>query len=528
MLLLTFLQKQFNISDFISELWNKNQLKTDILSWLTVALALVPEAIAFSFVAWVNPMIWLHAAFIVWLVTSIFWGRPWMISWATWALAVVMVSLVAMHWIEYLFATLILMWILQILFWLFKFWKFIRLIPHSVMLWFVNGLAIIIFLSQIWQFKVWWEWIWQSDMMIMVVLILITMWIIHFFPKITKSIPSWLVAIIAVTLLVIFFPWLEETRTVASYLAENWYANLIWTFPSFHIPVIEKSFLEMMYIITPYAFILATIWLTESLMTLALIDEKTETRWRWNKESIWQWLANTVCWFFWSMWWCAMIWQSMINISNGWRWRISWVAASVFLILMIVFATKYIEMIPLAALIWLMFMVVIWTFAWPTIKMLNKIPKTDAFVILAVTFITVYTWDLAIAVISWVVISALVFAWQKSWEIYAKRFIDEKNTTHYILEWPVFFASVEKFKELFDVKNDTKEIIIDFADSKVLDHSAIEAINSLTEKYLNVWKKLHLKHLSSDCVKLIKNAKDIVDVNIYEDPRYNVADDKLW
>lgn len=527
MLLLTFLQKQFNISDFISELWNKNQLKTDILSWLTVALALVPEAIAFSFVAWVNPIVWLHAAFLVWLLTAIFWWRPWMISWATWALAVVMVSLVSIHWIEYLFATLVLMWILQILFWLFKFWKFVRLIPHPVMLWFVNWLAIIIFMSQLWQFKVAWEWISWISLFVMIWLILMTMFIIHFLPKLTKSIPSWLVAIVAVTVLVLLVPWLEDVRTVASYLAENWYSNLIWTFPSFHIPVIEKSFLEMMYIITPYAFILAIIWLTESLMTLSLIDEKTETRWRWNKESIWQWIANTTCGFFWAMWWCAMIWQSMINISNWWRWRMSWVSAAIFLILLIVFATKYIAMIPLAALIWLMFMVVIWTFAWPTLKMLTKIPKSDAFVIVAVTFITVYTWDLAIAVISWIVISALVFAWQKSQQIFVNKFIDEKNITHYELDWVLFFASVEKFKNLFDVKNDTKEIIIDFAKSRVMDHSAIEAINSLTEKYLEVWKKLHLKHLSSDCVKLIKDAEDVVDVNIIEDPKYKIADDKL-
>jgi len=395
------------------------------------------------------------------------------------------------------------------------------------MLWFVNGLAIIIFMSQIWQFKVWWEWISNEQIFVMWILILLTMWIIHFFPKITKSIPSWLVAIVAITLLSTFFPWLEETRTVASYLAENGYINLIWSFPSFHIPVIEKSFLEMMYIITPYAFILATIWLTESLMTLSLIDEKTETRWRWNKESIWQWIANATCWFFWAMWWCAMIWQSMINITNWWRWRMSWISAAIFLILLIVFATKYIAMIPLAALIWLMFMVVIWTFAWPTIKMLNKIPKSDAFVIISVTFITVYTWDLAIAVISWVIISALVFAWQKSQQIFVNRFIDEKNITHYELDWVLFFASVEKFKELFYIKNDTNEIIIDFAKSRIMDHSSIEAINNLTEKYLAIWKKLHLKHLSSDCRRLIKNAKDVVDVNIYEDPDYKIADDKL-
>ena len=523
MLLLTYLKNKW----FFNEFSDKKQLKTDVLSGLTVALALVPEAIAFSFVAGVNPMVWLHAAFIVWLITAIFWWRPGMISGATWALAVVMVSLVAIHGIEYLFATLVLMGILQILFWLFKFAKFVRLIPHSVMLWFVNGLAIIIFLAQIGQFKVDDVWLSWTQAIVMWLLILVTMSIIHFLPKLTKSVPSWLVAIVIVTLLVLLIPWLEETRTVASYLAENWYKDLIWSFPSFHIPVIDKSFIEMLYIITPYAFVLAIIWLTESLMTLGLIDEITETRGKWSKESIGQWIANTTCWFFWAMWGCAMIWQSMINITDGWRWRMSGITAAVFLILMIVFATNYISMIPLAALVWLIFMVVIWTFAWPTIKMMNKIPRADAFVIIAVTFITVYTWDLAIAVISWVIISALVFAWQKSQEIHVKKYIDKKNITHYELDWPLFFGSVEKFKTLFDINNDTKEIIIDFAESKVLDHSAIEAINSLTDKYAKKSKNLHLKHLSEDCRKLLKNAEKIVDVNIMEDPKYRVADDKL-
>ena len=532
MLLLSYLRKKWIFKEF----QDKKQLKTDILSGLTVALALVPEAIAFSFVAGINPMVWLHAAFIVWLITAIFWGRPGMISGATWALAVVMVWLVSIHWIEYLFATLVMMWALQILFWIFKFGKFVRLIPHSVMLWFVNWLAIIIFMAQIWQFKVNkvlenWDtvstWLSWTEAIVMWLLILVTMAIIHFLPKLTKALPSGLVAIVIVTLLVIFVPWLEETRTITSYLAENWYKELLWTFPSFHIPNIEVSFIEMLKIITPYAFILAVIGLTESLMTLTLIDEITETNWSWNKESIWQWIANTTCWFFWAMWGCAMIWQSMINISNWWRGRMSWISASIFLILMIVFATSYISMIPLAALVWLMFMVVIGTFAWPTIKMMNKIPRADAFVIITVTFITVYTWDLAIAVISWVIISALVFAWQKSQDIHIERYIDKKNITHYNLDWPLFFGSTERFKELFDIKNDTKEIIIDFADSKVLDHSAIEAINNLTEKYLDNWKILHLKHLTKDCRKLLKNAEKIVDVNILKDPKYKVADDWL-
>ena len=523
MLLLSYLKKK----GFFDELKDKNQVKTDLLSGLTVALALVPEAIAFSFVAGVNPMIGLHAAFIVGLITAIFGGRPGMISGATWAMAVVMTSLVASHWIEYLFAALVWVWVLQILFWLFRLGKLVRLIPHPVMLGFVNGLAIIIFLAQIGQFKVAWEWLGWIEVIIMWGLILLTMAIMHFLPKLTKSVPSGLVAIVFVTLLVLFIPGLEDTRTVASYLAENGYKDLVWTFPSFHIPSIGVSFLEMLYIIAPYSLVLAIIGLTESLMTLTLIDEITETRGKGNREAIGQGLANTTCWFFGAMWGCAMIGQSMINITSGARGRISGISASIFLILLIVFATSLISMIPLAALVWLMFMVVIGTFAWPTIKMLNKIPKSDAFVIIAVTTITVVTWDLAIAVVSGVIISALVFAWKKAEDIHVKKYLDEKNITHYELDGPLFFWSITRFKTLFDIKNDTKEIIIDFANSKVMDHSAIEAIDSLTEKYEKAGKILHLKHLSEDCRELIKNAEKIVDINIMEDPKYRVADDKL-
>jgi len=522
MLLLSYIKK----TSFFSELQDKNQLKTDVLSGLTVALALVPEAIAFSFVAGVNPMVGLHAAFIVWLLTAIFWWRPGMISGATGALAVVMTSLVVTYGIEYLFATLILMWALQIAFGLFGLWKLVRLIPHPVMLGFVNGLAIIIFLAQVGQFKVGGQWLAWIDLLIMWWLIVLTMAIIQFLPKITKSLPSGLVAIVVVTLIALFVPGFEDVRNVSSYLAENGYANLIGSFPVFHIPVIEVWFLEMMRIITPYALILAVIGLTESLMTLSLIDEITETRWNNNKESIGQGIANGVCGFFWAMWGCAMIGQSMINISNGGRGRMSWISASVFLIVLIVFATKYIALIPLAALVWLMFMVVIGTFAWPTFKMLSKIPRSDAFVIIAVTAITVISWDLALAVVAWVIISALVFAWKKAEDISTKRYIDKKITV-YELDWPLFFGSIEKFKTLFTISDDTAEVVIDFARSHVMDHSAIEAINSLTEKYEKAGKKLHLKHLSADCRTRIKNAEKIIDINIIEDPKYFVADVKF-
>jgi len=522
MFLLHYLQKH----NFI-DLEKKGQIKADILSGLTVALALIPEAIAFSFVAEVNPMVWLWAAFIMGLLTAVFWGRPGMISGATWAMAVVMTALVVSHWVEFLFAAIILAWVIQILFWVFKLWKLVRLIPHPVMLGFVNGLAIIIFLAQVWQFKVAGEWLSGTAMIIMALLILLTMAIIHFLPKLTKLVPSGLVAIVTVSLLVIFVPALWEVRTVADFLKENGFDTLKGAFPAFHIPMIEVSFVEMLKIIIPYSAILAVIWLTESLMTLTLIDELTETRWKANKEAIGQGIANTTCGFFGAMWGCAMIGQSMINISNGGRKRLSWISASIFLILFVVFWTSLILKIPLAALVWLMFMVVIGTFAWPTLKMLNKIPKTDGFVMIAVTVITVATWDLAIAVISWVIISALVFAWEKAEDIWVVRSVDKQNRTHYDLEWPLFFWSITKFRDLLDIQSDTKEIIIDFAKSKVMDHSAIEAINNLTEKYEKAWKKLHLRHLSPDCKKLIHNAKKIVDINVLEDPTYRVADDSL-
>ena len=526
MILLTYLNKK----GFFSEFSDKRQLKTDLLSGLTVALALIPEAIAFSFVAKVDPMVGLHAAFIVGIITAIFGGRPGMISGATGAMAVVMTAMVMTYGIEYLFITLILAGILQMLFGIAKMGKFVRLIPHPVMLGFVNGLAIIIFLAQMEQFKTidgsWVSWL---PAMIMWGLILLTMAIMHFLPKYTKAIPSGLAAIGTVTLLALYVPWINEhAKTIAGYLADN-DSVLKGGLPQFFNPFAHIStwILETLKIIVPTAFALAIIGLTESLMTLSLIDEKTNTRGKGNKESIAQWVANFVCGFFGSMWGCAMIGQSMINISSGWRGRMSGISASIFLLLFIVFGISIISLIPIAALVGLMFMVVIGTFAWPTLKILNKIPKSDAFVLIAVTVITVATGDLAIAVVSGIIISALVFAWQKSTQISVKRYIDEKNVTHYDFEWPLFFGSIEKFKTLFDVKSDTKEIVIDFADSKIMDHSAIEAIDNLTDKYSEENKKLHIRHISEDCRKLIKNADKIVEINIMEDPKYAVADDTL-
>lgn len=520
MFLLMYLKKKWYL-DFMEDRW---QVKTDILSGLTVALALVPEAVAFAFVAWVDPLVGLYGALIMSIVTAAFWGRPGMISGATWALAVVMVSLVATHWIEYLFATLLLMWLIQILFWVFHFGKFVRLIPQPVMLGFVNGLAIVIFLAQLGQFKIDWNWLTWTPMAIMAVLVVITMLIVHFLPKFTKVIPSWLAWIWFVTLLVIFIPALD-TRTVLDYIKEWGWTGLSGWLPLFHIPTVLFN-INTLTIIAPYAFILAAIGLIESLMTLSLIDEMTETRWKANRESKAQWAWNIVSWLFGWMWGCAMIGQSMINISNGGRGRLSWISAWIFLLIFILFWGPFIEMIPLAALVWLMFIVVIGTFAWASIRAVTKMRRSDAFVVVAVTAITVYS-DLAIAVISWVIISALVFAWQKSKELYARKYVDEKWSIHYELQGSIFFGSINTFKEIFTPKEDSDDVIIDFAKARVFDHSAVEAINDITDKYLKLNKKLHLKHLSEDCRLLLDNASEIIDVNIVEDPKYKVADDKL-
>ncbi|MGO2011804.1 MAG: SulP family inorganic anion transporter [Pseudoalteromonas sp.] len=505
--------------------------KNDVLSGITVALALVPEAVAFAFVANVDPLVGLYAAFIVGLITAIFGGRPGMISGATGALAVVMVSLVLDHGVEYLFATVLLMGILQILAGIFKLGKFIRMVPHPVMLGFVNGLAIIIFLAQLRQFKVpdgdgGLTWMSGQPMMIMLGLVALTMAIIHFLPKLTTAVPSTLVAIVTVTLLVMGFD--LEARTVIDFLKDmsgNSAATIAGGLPEFHIPMVPFT-VETLQIIFPYALILAAIGLIESLLTLSLIDELTDTRGHSNKECIGQGAANLTCGFFGAMGGCAMIGQSMININSGGRSRLSGITAAVMLLAFIIFASGLIEMIPLAALVGVMFMVVLGTFEWASFKMMKRIPKSDAFVILLVSGVTVIT-DLAIAVCVGVIVSALVFAWQHAKHIYTTNYIDDQGAKVYELHGPLFFGSVKNFIELFDIKNDPKDVIIEFKHSRVADHSAIEAIDGLAEKYTKAGKKLHLRHLSQDCTQLLHRARDLVEVDVIEDPTYKVASDKL-
>ncbi|MFP4097045.1 MAG: SulP family inorganic anion transporter [Cyclobacteriaceae bacterium] len=505
------------------DLSQKVDYKTEILSGLTVALALVPEAVAFSLIAGLSPLTGLYAAFMMGLVTSVLGGRPGMISGATGAVAVVLVSLVKSHGVEYIFATVILAGAIQILAGVLKLGKFIRLVPHSVMFGFVNGLAIVIFLSQLDQFKVAdasgvLHWMSGPSLYIMLGLVLITMLIIWGFPKITKVVPSSLVAILVVSALVIGLG--IDTRTVGDIAA------IQGSFPPFHLPLIPFN-LESLQIIFPYAIIVAGVGLIESLLTLNLIDEITETRGRGNKECIAQGTANMLSGLFSGMGGCAMIGQSLINISAGARARLSGIVAAVMLLFFIMFGAGMIEQLPMAALTGLMIMVSIGTFEWASMRSFGKMPFSDVLVMVVVTLVTVFLHNLALAVLIGVIISALVFAWENAKRIRARKHIDEQGVKHYEIYGPLFFGSVATFNEKFDVLNDPQEVIIDFAESRVADMSGIEALNKITERYRKAGKILHLKHLSADCRALLKNAEKVIDVNIMEDPHYRLAVDDL-
>lgn len=502
----------------ITQFKNINK-KTEILSGLTVALALVPEAVAFALIANVPPLVGLYAAFMVCLITSIFGGRPGMISGATGALAVVMVSLVNNHGIDYLFASVVLMGIIQILVGILKLGKFIRLVPQPVIYGFVNGLAIVIGSAQFNQFKTKtaegnFEWLSGTPLFIMVALVLATMLIIHFLPKFTKAIPSSLAALLLISGVVIFFG--LDTKTVGDL------ASIKGGLPQFSFPGVPWT-LETLQIIFPYSLILAGIGLIESLLTLTLVDEITETKGHGNKECIAQGASNVVTGFFGGMGGCAMIGQSIINVSSGGRSRLSGIVAGFGLLSFILFGSTYIEKVPMGALVGLMFMVAIGTFEWGSFRIMNKIPKSDALIIVAVTLLTVI-FDLAIAVAAGVVIAALVFAWDSAVRIRARKFVDDKGVKHYEIFGPLFFGSIANFQEKFDPQNDPKDVIVDFKESRVVDHSAIEALNQLTERYSKIGKRVCLKHLSADCVKLLGKAGSMAEVNYFEDPEYVVLE----
>ncbi|MDA9221308.1 SulP family inorganic anion transporter [Methylophilaceae bacterium] len=502
--------------------YSVNEIKTNLLSGLTVALAMVPEAIAFALIAHVSPLTGLYAAIIVCLITSVFGGRPGMISGATGALAVVMVGLVVNHGVEYLFATVILMGFFQLIFALFRLGKFIRMVPYPVMLGFVNGLAIVIFLAQFNHFKITdgsgvSQWMTGIALYTMVGLTLLTALLIYLIPKVTKIIPAPLGAIGIVSFITIFFS--LDTKTVADL------GVIGGSLPSFQIPVLDYNF-ETFRIITPYALLLAAIGLIETLLTLNLIDDMTETRGRPNRESMAQGAANILTGFFGGMGGCAMIGQSMININNGALKKLSGIATAIFLASFILFLSDWIEMIPLAALIGVMFVVAEKTFEWGSLRLFGKVPKEDIIVGLLVGGITIIA-DLAIAVIVGVIVSALFFAWDHAKKITVKEKTNKKGWKIYELNGTLFFASVQNFQDLFDYKNDPKDVIIDFNNSKVVDHSAIMAIDNIANKYKKIGKKLHLVHLSPECLEILDTAKDMVEVNLLEDPKYHIADDKL-
>jgi len=498
---------------------SEKSAKTEILSGLTVALALIPEAVAFALIAGLSPLTGLYAAFVVGLITSIFGGRPGMISGATGAVAVVIVALAISHGPEYIFATVVLAGIIQVLAGVFKLGKLMRLVPHPVIFGFVNGLAVIIFMSQLDQFKdVSGSWLTGQSLYIILGLVLLTMLIIWGLPKLTKAIPASLVAILAVFGIVVGFG--IDTKTVGDI------ASIQGGFPPFHIPSVPFNF-ETLALIFPYAAIVAGVGLIESLLTLNIIDEITETRGRGNKEAVAQGAANIFSGFFSGMGGCAMLGQSLINVSNGARARLSGIVAAVALLLFVMFGAGLIEQLPMAALTGLMIMVAIGTFEWASLKTFNKMPKSDIFVMVVVTLVTVFLHNLALAVIVGVIIAALVFAWDNAKRIRARKSIDEQGIKHYEIYGPLFFGSVTMFNEKFDILNDPQEVIIDFKDSRVVDKSAIEALNKITERYLKVGKKVHLRHLSPDCITLLQNADEIIDVNVIEDPNYKVVVDKV-
>lgn len=508
-----------NLFDFKQKVDYKNE----ILSGLTVALALIPEAVAFALIAGLSPLTGLYAAFSIGLITSIFGGRPGMISGATGAVAVVIVALAKSRGVEYIFAAVVLAGVIQMLAGFLRLGKFIRLVPHPVMFGFVNGLAIVIFMSQLVQFKTAdangvLHWMSGNPLLVMLGLVLLTMLIIWGLPKLTKSIPSSLVAILFISAIVIGFN--VDTRTVGDI------ASIKGGFPPFHIPEVPFNF-ETLKIIFPYALIVAGVGLIESLLTLNLIDEITQTRGRGNKEAVAQGAANFITGLFSGMGGCAMIGQSLINISSGARARLSGIIASVMLLVFIMFGSSLIERVPMAALTGVMIMVAIGTFEWASIKMIGKMPRHDIFVGMLVAAITVLLHNLALAVLIGVVISALVFAWESAKRIRAKKYVDEKGVKHYEIFGPLFFGSISVFNEKFDLANDPDEVVIDFGESRVMDMSAIEALNKLTERYKNAGKKLHLRHLSNDCKVLLRNANDIIDVNVREDPHYTVVVDKI-
>ena len=511
------MKKVLNLFDFKQ----KVDYKTEILAGLTVAMTMIPESLSFAILAGFPPLVGLYASFIMGLITAVLGGRPGLISGGAGATTVVLIALMVSHGLEYVFGAVIIAGIIQIIVGLFKLGKFIRLVPQPVMFGFVNGLAIIIFMSQLEQFKVRVgdnvEWITGTPFLIMAGLVALTIAIIVILPKITKAIPSSLVAIIVVFAIVYFFG--IDTKQVVDI------ASVSGTLPPFHIPDIPFTY-EAFKTILPYGLIMAAVGLTEGLLTLNLVDEITGTKGQSNRECVAQGTANIANGFFFGMGGCPMIAQTLVNLSSGSRARLSGIIAAITILTIILVGAPVIELLPMAALVGVMIMVAFGTFEWASFRVFTRMPKHDIFVMLLVTLITVLLHNLALAVLIGVIISALVFAWDNAKRIRARKHIDENGVKHYEIYGPLFFGSTTTFMTKFDAVKDPEEIIVDFTESRIVDMSAIETLNKLTELYAKHNKKVHLKHLSGDCRKLLSNAEAVIDVNIIEDPTYRVVTDK--
>ncbi|SHI67511.1 sulfate permease, SulP family [Arenibacter nanhaiticus] len=512
------MKNYLNLFDFSQKINYKNE----VLAGLTVAMTMIPESLSFAILAGLSPLTGLYAAFLMGLVTAIFGGRPGMVSGGAGATVVVLIALAASHGVEYLFAAVALAGVLQLLVGVFKLGKFVRLIPQPVMFGFLNGLAVIIFMAQVAQFKTvengiegWME---GSALYIMAGLTLLTIAIVALLPKITKAVPASLVAILVVFGIVYSFD--IDTKKVMDI------ASVSGSLPSFHIPEIPFT-LETLMIIFPYALIMAGVGLVETLLTLNMVDEITNTRGQSNREAAAQGIANVVNGFFGGMGGCAMVAQTLVNVGSGARARLSGIIGALTILVIILVGGPLIEQIPMAALVGVMMVVAIGTFEWVSFKIINKMPKHDIFVLVLVAAVTIVLHNLALAVLIGVIISSLVFAWESAKRIRARKHVDENGVKHYEIYGPLFFGSTATFLEKFDVANDPDEVVIDFKESKVVDMSAIDTLNKITARYQKEGKKLHLRHLSADCLKLLTNADSIIDVNIIEDPTYKVVVDKI-
>ncbi|MBU8881827.1 SulP family inorganic anion transporter [Kaistella sp. DKR-2] len=504
-----------NLFDFSQ----KVNYRTEILAGLTVAMTMIPESLSFAILAGFPPLVGLYGAFIMGLVTAIFGGRPGLISGGAGATVIVLIALMKSHGLEYVFGAIALAGVLQIGVGLLKLGKFIRLVPQPVMFGFVNGLAIVIFMSQLEQFKMTvngnTEWLTGTPFLIMAVLVALTISIVLLLPKLTKKIPASLVAIAVVFAIVMIFN--IDTKQVEDI------ASVSGSLPPFHIPNIPLN-LETLKVIFPYAMIMAAVGLTEGLLTLNLVDEITGTKGNSNRECVAQGSANILNGFFFGMGGCPMIAQTLVNLSAGSRARLSGIVAALTILVIILVGAPVIGKLPMAALTGVMIMVAIGTFEWASLRIFKRMPRSDIFVMIVVTLITVFLHNLALAVLIGVIISALVFAWDNAKRIRARKHVDENGVKHYDIYGPLFFGSVTNFSEKFDVANDPAEIIIDFAESRVVDMSAIEALNAITQRYHNAGKTVRLQHLSPDCITLLKNAEAIIEVNILEDPMYLVPE----